>query len=507
MRLILAIVCFALGAGCHGATATSGPSKVDIPVSGGDAARTRTSSGAREGAPPAGTTKESPFPRVARFTLGNGLRVAVVPSHTLPVVEVRLFVRAGTGDSPNPATATLTASLLKDGTRAYSGPELAKRIETLGGDLDVVTRAGSTVLAMPLTRTELGEGLSLLSQVVREPRFDEGELKKRKARSTDAATESARADGIFAAKHLVFSALFPSPSPYASIGLLPSQIARVDGAAVREFHRRAFVPKNATLVLAGDLDEPEAKALAERHFGGWTGGEAPPRPESVPPQAPSQLRVIIAHRPRSAQSEVFVTTLGPARRDASWPAARVASEVLGGLAGRLFTDVRERRGLAYATWASALELPTGEQPFVAYAGTETSKTAQTTLALLEDLASMAASAPTPGETLSARTYASDVFAIRMESIGAIADLVVSQDEFGLSDGYWDAYRKDLRNVDPSQIDAAARALYGRVQERSLVVVAGDADAVASDLAKLGEVTIVDPEKEFNVIRILPKGSK
>jgi zinc protease len=401
--------------GCGGAVASSGPNKVDIPITdGSQGGRTRASGGSLQSVPPSGAAKESPFPHVARFTLANGLSVAVVTAKALPVVQARLLVRAGSADGPTPAVAALTGALWKEsGTRTFSSSELLRRIETLGADLGVVTGFDSTVFTMPLTKDQVGEGLSLLSQAVREPRFDDGALRKLKARATDLSEDQARSSGEWAALHVVFLELFPEKSAYGAYGNLPSQIAKVDGSAVRDFHRRFYVPKGATLVLAVDIEEADAKALAERHFGAWTGGE-PIKVERAAPRAPSKLRVVIAHRPKSVQSDIFVAGLGPGRKSDSWAAVRVANQVLGGgAASRLFNDVREQRGLAYVTSAQAFELASGEQPILAYAGTETAKTSQTTLALLENLGRMSSSPPTSAETDGARGYVADVFAIQM----------------------------------------------------------------------------------------------
>ena len=118
---------------------------------------------------------------------------------------------------------------------------------------------------------------------------------------------------------------------------------------------------------------------------------------------------------------------------------------------------------------------------------------------------MTSSPPTRPETTSARRYISDVFAIRMETIGSIADMVVTQESFGLPDGYWDAYRKQVRATEPAEAEAAAKKLY--TADKALIVVAGDADVIAPELARYGEVTVVDPEKEFKTMRTVPQVSK
>lgn len=499
----LAFISFVVACGGSNA-ATFGPSKVDIPASDGSQKKPRADTGAkRESPPPSGVAKESPFPTIGRTKLGNGMNVAVVTSRALPIVQIRVFVRAGSGAGPAPGVADLTAEMLKDGgTRTMTSAELLRRVETLGANLSVHSDFDGTTLAMGVTKDVLGEALGLLSSVVREPRFDDGELKKTKARAIDAAEDAARSSGSFMASFIVHRELFGEKHPYGTYGLLPSHVAKVTGAQVRDFHRRFFVPKATTLVLAGDVDDATAKAAAEKAFGGWTGGDPPAGAlGNVPPlRAPDKTRVIIAHRKKSVQSDVFVAMVAPPRKAEGWPAVRVANQVLGGgVANRLFADVREQRSLAYRTNSSIPDLAHGEQPLLLYAGTQTEKTRAAVEGLLENAAKLAgASPPTAPEVETARRYLSDVFAIRMETIGAIADMVVAQEQLGLPDGYWDTYRKQLRATEPDAAAAAAKKMF--TTDKALVVVAGDADAIAPELAKIGEVTIVDPEKEFKVVK-------
>jgi predicted Zn-dependent peptidase len=282
---------------------------------------------------------------------------------------------------------------------------------------------------------------------------------------------------------------------------LPSQLAKVDVAEIRDFHRRFFVPKAATLVLAGDIDEATAKDLAQRHFGAWIGGE-PPKLDFPPPRLPDKRRILLAHRPKSVQSDVFVGVLTPPRQDERWPAVKVANQVLGGgVASRLFSDVREQRSLAYATHSQIQELAHGPQPLILDASTESSKTRDAANGLLENLQRLRGSPPSPTETDIARRFLSDVFAIRMETVRALAEMVVTQETFRLPADYWERYRRAVRDTDAT---AAAEAAGALDTARALVVVAGDADVVGPSLARLGDVDVVDPEKEFKPMRTIAR---
>ena len=91
----------------------------------------------------------------------------------------------------------------------------------------------------------------------------------------------------------------------------------------------------------------------------------------------------------------------------------------------------------------------------------------------------------------------------METVGSVATLVGNQEVIGLGDKYWDEYRKELRATSASDATEAATTLFGDARAHSLIVVAGDAEAIGNDLAKLGEVTVVDPEKEFKTMKTIP----
>jgi zinc protease len=496
-------VCSALAtlAACGGNNEASiGPRTVDIPVRTSSAPIHPNAQAAKTPPPPL-ASKEAPFPKVRRGTLGNGLEVAVAEAHALPLVQIRVLVHAGSGYGGIAGAAELTAELLKDGgTQTMSSAELLDRIETLGATLSVEVDTDSSRLSLAVPKDKLDAALALLSDVVTRPAFDERELAKLKARKSDEARENSRANGAWMATHAMFHELYPEESPYATYDYLPSDVARINGLVVRDFHRRYWVPKNASLILVGDVEGSAASKSVEKAFGHWRGGE-PPKEKFTKAIPLTRLRVLLVSRPNSAQSDIFVASLVPPRSSPNWPVLRVANQVLGGgVAGRIFSDVREQRSLAYAAYSRIVELAHDDQPLVTYVGTQTPKTGAALEGALEDIAKMATEPISDGEAESARRYLSDSFAIRMETIGSIADLLGHQWTMGLPDGYWDAYRAALRGV--STADAVETAKKTFLPERSLVVVAGD-ESVAPVLSHFGDVTILDPSQDFRAKKTVP----
>ncbi len=491
----------AAATGCGGATPpTRGPEHVDIPIA-PVAAKTSGKSG-HESAPAPLASKESPFPKVVTSKLGNGLSVSTVEAHALPVVQLRVVVRVGNGYGGTPGAARLTAELLKDGgTRTMTSAQLLNRVESLGASLSVNVEFDSTVLGLAVTKDHLEEALRLVAEVVQDPAFDNGELTKLKARVKDEAEENARSSGTWMATRVLFRDLYTEKNPYSSYDVVPGDLKNINGLVVRDYHRRFYVPKNASVVLVGDIEAVAATKAVEKTFGGWKGGD-PPKTEFPPAIALGKRQVVVVNRSKSAQSDIFIASLIAPRTTPDWPAIRVANQVLGGVpSGRLFLDVREQRSLAYSAVSRVTELTHGEEPLVVYVGTQTPKTAQAVAGALEDMERMISNPPDPSETESARRYLSDVFAIRMETIGSIADMVVQQIDLGLPDGYWDSYRAALRATEAASAAAAGQKIFH--PERALVVVAGDAEVIAPSLAHFGEVTVVDPEHEFQTVRTIP----
>src|SRR6266542_2332228 len=85
--------------------------------------------------PPAGPLRPYVFPPVEQFQLSNGLKVVLVEKHTLPVVEGRLILDAGAMREPAPKNglASLTGSLLSEGTGTMTGAEIARALDAFGG--------------------------------------------------------------------------------------------------------------------------------------------------------------------------------------------------------------------------------------------------------------------------------------------------------------------------------------------------------------------------------------
>lgn len=464
----------------------------------------------REAPPPSSAARELALPVPAWDALANGVRVATITSNALPIVQIRVAVMAGSAaDGDRPGVAALTGELLKDGgAGSMSSRELVARVESLGASLTITTGFDRTTLSIAVTKDHFGEALDLLATVAQRPAMSAAELTKLKKRMSDDALDRARTDGGWAASMMLHRRLFGAAGagaaahPYATYDATSGEIAKLTGADCKAFHKQHFVPKNTLVVVAGDVAQAEVKAAADKAFGGMTGGE-PPVVAFPAVTAPAELGITLVDRPKSTQSEVFAGLFAPERTAAVWPAFSAANQILGGgVAGRLFLEVREKDSLAYRTNSVLQEMARGPSLLVVYAGTQSGKTGLAVKAVLEQVERLGTTEPSAEEVATATRFLADSAAIRLETVGAIANELVKNRTLGLPDDHPAQYRKQVRAVAGADV-AKAAAAHVR-QARAALVVVGDAKVVGPMLRRFGEVKVVDPMKGFAAVETLAK---
>jgi len=456
--------------------------------------------------PPAGVAADKPFPSISHSKLDNGLELRVVTRKNYPIIELRLVLFSGVAsDGAEPGVASIAGELLKaGGAGQWNAADLAERAESLGASLSVSTERDSTRISIAVTTADLDAALDLLGAVAQKPRFAPVEFDKLKQRELERVRNAAKASAGWASSMVLYRELFDLPTavhPYSHYDAKPSELDKLTLASCKRWYQTNVTPKNATLVIAGDVDPETAEAATKRVFSGWK-GEKPNGQVFNAPVPPEQRIVWLVDRPHAAQSQVYVAGLGPERASPVWPALAATNQILGGgVAGRLFLDVREKRSLAYGTSSSLEEPAHSPVPIVLSAGTQTAKTGLALQALLDNLDKISSAPPTDAEVGMASRYLSDSFLFRIETLAAVADLTVKLAVLGLPDDYFDDYRHAVRKLDNAAVfDAAQR--YFKLKN-PIMVVAGDAARIALPLSHFAKVVIIDPQHDFQPGKELP----
>lgn len=428
----------------------------------------------RVAVPTPGPARDVHLPPVRATTLGNGLAVQLVEYHTLPVLHLRLVVRAGASTDPAnlPGLASLTGDMLREGTTTRTSAQIAETIEFVGGSLDVSTSADVTVLSVSVLRDHAETALTLLADVLARPTFPQVEINKLKRRETDRLQQS-RNDPGWLTQRAFYEGLYGPTHPYGRFDTTPAVLARVTRSDFMAFHRARYVAGNMFLTAVGDVQPAAFDALLNRTLGTLRRGTSPVVPIADVP-ARTARQIVLVDRPESAQSAIRIGNVSLRRADPDWVPFTVANQLLGGgVSSRLFMDLRELRSLSYGVYAR-MGSNVGASQWFAGGQVRNAVTGDALHALFRHMECITTEAAPEPELSMTRSYLTDSFPLTIETPGNVADLVSSMRIFGLPSDYYDTLRARVTAVDAAASLATARRYIQ--PDRALVVVVGTASA-------------------------------
>ncbi|HEX4575028.1 MAG TPA: pitrilysin family protein, partial [Gemmatimonadales bacterium] len=235
------------------------------------------------------------FPPFQQTTLANGLELVIIEHHAQPVVSVTLSFRAGEIYDPpgKDGLATLVAELLAKGTETRSAEQIAAAIEGAGGSLGASADDDFLTISADALGDQLELVFDLLGDVTLHSRFAEPELALARTRALSALALELSEPAAVA--HRLFAREIYGRNPYGKSATRESYqaITRED---VTQFAGQRLRPRGALLVVAGDVTEPQVRALVERAFGTWHGAP-PPSPALPAPPTKPETDILLVHRP------------------------------------------------------------------------------------------------------------------------------------------------------------------------------------------------------------------
>ncbi len=427
---------------------------------------------------PAGAApKPFHFPQAATRTLENGLRVFVVPARSgsginppQPAVTVRL-VLTGAGALHDPANrpgiAAMTANLLSQGTEKRSAQQIAQAIDFVGGSLSASADDDATYVSSSVVKKDLDLAMDLLSDVTLHAAFQQQELDRRRQQLLSSLAVQ-YSDANYLATVIIARVLFGLNGYGLPNEGTPDSARALTRDDLVRFHDSYYVPNQALLAFAGDIDPETAFAAAQKYFGSWLKKETPASQVSVTPSA-SGLHIYLIDKPDVVQTQIRAARPGIRRNDTDYIPLYVTNRVFGGgYNSRLNTEVRLKKGLTYGASSSfdARKLAGG---FEVSTFTRTEATVEATKLVLDLIARMATGDVTGAELDFARDYLVGVYPIQSETPGQVVGRVLSVAQFDLPADYNETYQEKVRAVGPEQVKAMA-ARYFDPKNLNLVLV-------------------------------------
>ncbi len=392
---------------------------------------------------------------IRRERFDNGFTVLVRENPLAPVVAVALLLRMGTRweAGVEPGISNFVHAVMVKGTRRRSGGELAEAVAALGGKISAsgnVDYSGISASALARFWREL---LDLTAELALEPRLDAADvdaerdwLISRIQRRHDSPSSRAF-DELYAVRY--------GRHPYGrpTLGTADS-LRRIDHQTLVAWYRAFYRPERMVLAVSGQVRADEVVAHARRLFGGLPGG-APPAPPSNPEPSRGTRRVVIEQPAQQAQ--VLAGGLAPSLDHPDHAPVKVLATVLGGgMAGRLFAELRDKQALAYT--ASAFYEPVrGPGVLILYLGTAPANVERAERALLAEVSRVRAQVVEVSELQRAKGFLLGNYAMDRRTNARQAWYMAFYEVEGVGQDFPDRYRRAVAAVTVDDVRRVARA--------------------------------------------------
>ncbi len=352
-----------------------------------------------------------------RTTLPNGLRLLSSNMPHTRSVSIGIFVGAGSRyeDDAHAGASHFLEHMLFKGSEKRPEPRLiSSAIESVGGMLNASTDREITVYWTKVARPNFELGLDVLVDMVLHPTMPLDEIERERnvileelAMTND--QPDARVD------LLIDETLWPSQAMGRDVGGSKESVMGISREMLSKYMQNQYRPNNTVIAVAGNVTHQEVVESVGALVEGWKQGDSLSM-ESVR-EAPVGVRVAIENR-KTDQAHVCLAFPGVSMVDDQRYPLDLLNTVLGeGMSSRLFMEVRERRGLAYAVHSgSAHYRDTGA--VVVYCGVDPTKTDEAVKAILGELKNIKETIPEE-ELANAKSFVGGRMLLRMEDTRAV----------------------------------------------------------------------------------------
>jgi zinc protease len=428
------------------------------------------------------------FPAIRKTTLSSGVRFWTVEHHDVPLVAFLLLLPTGAAADPSnrPGLAATTGDMLDEGCGDRSALDVHDTLGRLGAHFDIEVGPDATLLSLTTLVRFAGQGLELVADMVRRPRFEQKEFDR--VRDLRLTRLLQLRDLAPAVADRAFARLVYQDHPYGHLPIgSEASLRELTLPEVVGFHSRSFVPSRATLIAVGDALHEELLDHAEQTFGRWIApdgvrsAESDPAPMDVP--ATPRDRLALVHREGSAQSELRIGHASVSRSTPDYHALLVLNMILGGqFVSRINLNLRENKGFTYGA-RTAFDFRRGPGPFVLQVSVQTDATMEAIRESLAEMTAIRGERPATGEELTlARAALTRGYPRGFETAEQVARATAQLALYGLPDDYFSQFVPRVSAVDSSEVTRVAREHLDPA--RLLAIVVGDRDKIGGSLARL-----------------------
>ena len=388
-------------------------------------------------------------------TLPNGLRVVSESMPSLRSVAIGCWVDTGSRDenANESGISHFLEHLLFKGSETMSAREVSETFDAIGAESNAFTSKEATCYWARLLDQELPTGLDILSEIIQRPAFRSNEIDAERQVVIE-EINMYEDDPNDVAFERFTTAVFADHDLEDPVLGTRDSVRGVSRDEIAGYWGRRYGAGSMVVAAAGSVDHDQLVEMIGERFGEWSGGRVEHDHSSA--EALSKIHV---KRRDTEQAHIILGGQGLDRSDERRWAFEILNHVMGsGMSSRLFREVREERGLAYAIYAFKLAYA-DNGAWGVYVGTTPSQTETAMNIIREELVKVVADGITPGELERAKGSMRGGLALSMEDANSRMVRLGRDEMTGMPHLSVDERLEKLESIDLDQVKAVAGDLF------------------------------------------------
>lgn len=350
-------------------------------------------------------------PNIRRAVLANGVRLATERMPHVRSVAIGIWLTRGSRHEPpeNMGIAHFVEHMLFKGTPTRSAEEIAQQVDSIGGQIDAFTSKEYAGYYLKVLDEHLPLAVEILADLISNPLFTEDDIEKEKKVILEEIkmVEDTPDDLV----HEIFAEGFWFDHPLGRPILgTPASVQALDRATLKRYFANTYVAGNFVVVAVGNLEHDNVQGLLERAL-----ANIPHNGPAAEQTAPVVASTIQIRKKELEQSHVvFGTPALPQHHPERYAGYALNTTLGGSMSSRLFQNVREKRGLAYAVF-SGLSAYQDSGALSIYAGCSNTAVAELIDVVVAEIRQMKAGGLDPVELRRAKDHLKGSLMLGLES--------------------------------------------------------------------------------------------
>jgi zinc protease len=412
----------------------------------------------------------------------GGIEAWFVQDATVPLIAMEYAFGGGATQDPadKPGVGNMVASLIDEGSGDLDSRAFHERLDRRAIELSFSVTRDYFRGSLRMLKDNKDEAFDLLHMALTSPHLEDADVERIRSQIMSGLHRDTTNPNALAGRKFLEAAFPNHPYSRPSTGTLES-VPAITVADMRDYIRRVIARDTLKVAVVGDVDPATLGQLLDKTF-----GSLPPKASLTPvPEVVAAKPPLRAFVPLDVpQTTIIFGAPGVRRHDPKFMAAYVVNHIIGGggLASRLYREVREKRGLAYSVYESMTWMDHSAL-IIGNTGTRADRAGDTIDAIDREVRKLAAEGPTQQELDEAKSYLKGSQMLQLDTSSKLASALLQYQLDKLPIDYLDKRGAIIDAVTLDDARQAAKRLWG--DGLITVVVGREPQAAAQSVAAPG----------------------